>query len=154
MKPFLILQLRPEDAASDGEFRAILEKCQLEAGDVQRARLERETLPGSLDLRDYSGVIVGGGPGCVSDPPDEKSAQDAEIEAQVMALMPQIIEQDLPFMGCCYGLGILAHYLGGEVSKKQFGEPVGPATCSLTDEGKQDPLTKGLAPVFEAFVGH
>lgn len=28
-------------------------------------------------------------------------------------------------MGCCYGLGILARHLGGEVSKERFGEPVG-----------------------------
>lgn len=39
--------------------------------------------------------------------------------------MPQVIDTDRPFMGCCYGLGILARHLGGEVSKERFGEPVG-----------------------------
>jgi len=71
-----------------------------------------------------------------------------------MGLMPQIIAQDHPFMGCCYGLGILAAHLGGDVSKARYGEPVGPSTCHLTPEGQQDPLTAGLEPTFDAFVGH
>jgi len=49
---------------------------------------------------------------------------DARIENQILALMPQITGLDHPFMGCCYGLGILAHHLGADVSKAQFGEPV------------------------------
>ena len=98
--------------------------------------------------------MVGGGPGCVSDDPAKKSALDARIEAQVMGLMPQITAQDHPYMGCCYGLGILAAHLEGEVSKTQYGEAVGPSTCQLTDAAQNDPLTKGLPPVFDAFVGH
>jgi GMP synthase (glutamine-hydrolysing) len=42
MKPFLILQLRPEAEASDDEFRAILEKGGLAEERVHRVRLERE----------------------------------------------------------------------------------------------------------------
>ena len=68
--------------------------------------------------------------------------------------MPQIIERDHPFMGCCYGLGILAHHLGGDVRKEQFGEPVGPTECFVTPEGLNDPLLNGLNSEFEAFVGH
>ena len=105
-------------------------------------------------MTDYAGVIVGGGPGCVSDDPSEKSAMDARIEDAIMGLMPQITGADHPFMGCCYGLGILAAHLGGEVSKARYGEPVGPSTCTLTEDGAQDPLTAGLKPVFDAFVGH
>ena len=103
MKPFLILQLRPETDAADGEYRAMLDKCGLHAKQTHRIRLDCETLPEALQLDDYSGVIVGGGPGCVSDAAHEKSEQDARIEGQIMGLMPEIIAKDHPFMGCCRG---------------------------------------------------
>ncbi len=154
MKRFLILQLRPETDASDAEYASILDKTGLMPDQTHRFRLDREDLPEGLDVTDYAGVIVGGGPGCVSDDPATKSAVDARVEAAIMGLMPQITAQDHPFMGCCYGLGILAAHLGGEVSKDRFGEPVGPSTCRLTEDGMQDPLTSGLEPRFDAFVGH
>ncbi|MCA0905360.1 glutamine amidotransferase [Ruegeria marisrubri] len=154
MKPFLILQLRPETDASDAEYASILNRSGMSQEQTRRIRLDCDDLPEALDVTEYAGVIVGGGPGCVSDDPATKSPLDARIEAAIMGLMPQIIAQDHPFMGCCYGLGILAAYLGGDVSKARYGEPVGPSTCHLTPEGQRDPLTAGLEPTFDAFVGH
>ena len=69
MKPFLILQARPETEAANDEFAAILDKGGLSASDALRVRLDCEILPNDVNLQDYAGVIVGGGPGCVSDPP-------------------------------------------------------------------------------------
>jgi GMP synthase (glutamine-hydrolysing) len=154
MKPFLILQLRPETEAADDEFAAFLAKGVLRANQVDRIRLDRETLPEGLDLHEYSGVIVGGGPGCVSDPVDTKDPVEARIEAQILSMMPEIVDQDIPFMGCCYGIGVLAHHLGARVSKERFGEPVGPVTCQLTPDGAADPLLAGFPARFGAFVGH
>ncbi|MCV2881370.1 glutamine amidotransferase [Actibacterium sp. XHP0104] len=154
MKPFLILQLRPEAEASDDEYQAFLRKGGLAEADTHRIRLEREDIPADLNLDDYSGVIVGGGPGCVSDDPAKKTPEEAKIEAEILALMPQITARDIPFMGCCYGIGVLAHHLGAEVSKTQYGEPVGTADCSVTDAGRDDPLLAGLPGRFDAFVGH
>jgi GMP synthase (glutamine-hydrolysing) len=154
MKPFLILQLRPETDAADAEFASILGRSELPAGRAHRVRLDRESLPEGLDVTDYAAVIVGGGPGCVSDPPARKSPQDARMEAAIMALMPQITAADHPYLGCCYGLGILAAHLGGSVSKARYGEPVGPSTCELTDAARDDPLTAGLPGQWDAFVGH
>ncbi len=154
MKRFLILQLRPETDASDAEYASILDKTGLHADQTHRIRLDCETLPEGLSVSDYAGIIVGGGPGCVSDDPAWKSPLDARIENTIMGLMPQITALDHPFMGCCYGLGILAAHLGGDVSKNRFGEPVGPSICRLTEAGAADPLTAGLQSEFEAFVGH
>lgn len=154
MKPFLILQLRPEDEAADEEFAALLARGGLSGDEVQRIRLDQRDLPAGLVLADYSGVIVGGGPGCVSDAPEDKTPQEARIEAQILGLMPRIAEGDVPFMGCCYGLGILAHHLGGVVSKDRYGEPIGGVDCTLSDEGAADPLLAGLPRRFRALVGH
>ena len=154
MSRFLILQLRPEAEASDDEFAAFLRKGGLAPGQVNRIRLDCEDLPEGLDPRDYAGVIVGGGPGCVSDPPDQKSAVEARIESACLSLMPAITRDDVPFLGCCYGIGILAHHLGAEVSKARYGEPVSHVTCTRTREGAADPLLDGLPDRFDAFVGH
>jgi len=153
-RPFLILQLRPETQASDDEFHAILEKGGLSGDRAHRIRLDQTPAIGDVRLEDYAGVIVGGGPGCVSDAPGKKTPIEQQIEDAVMALMPAITARDFPFLGCCYGIGILGHHLGGVVSKARYGEPVGVSGCRLTAEGARDPLLAGVRPAFQAFVGH
>ncbi|MGI9484391.1 MAG: glutamine amidotransferase [Geminicoccaceae bacterium] len=156
MKPFLILQLRPETEVSDDEFDAILRKGGLREDETHRIRLDSGSrpLPTGLDLDIYSGVIVGGGPGCVSDPPGKKSEIEQRMEDAVLSLMPDITEGDIPFLGCCYGIGILAHHLGAEVGQNRYGEEVGGVTCRITKDGKDDPLLQDLPETFRALVGH
>ncbi|MEL6169625.1 MAG: glutamine amidotransferase [Pseudomonadota bacterium] len=154
MKPFLILQLRPEDEAADSEYASFLEKGGVQAADTHRIRLDQQMLPEDLDLSDYSGVIVGGGPGCVSDDPATKDPVEARSEASMLGLMPAIVDGDVPFLGCCYGIGILGHYAGAQVSKERYGEPVGPTTCRRTETGRKDPLLADLPEVFPALAGH
>ncbi len=153
-RPFLLLQLRPEAEAADDEYAAFLSKGGLRPEEVHRIRLDEAPIPDGLDLDDYSGVIVGGGPGCVSDPPEQKSPVEARIEAAVLGLMPEITARDFPFLGCCYGIGVLGHHLGGDVGKERYGEPVGATLCERTVEGAADPLLAGLPDRFNAFVGH
>lgn len=154
MKPALILQLRPEDDASDGEFAAFLRKGHMDEGQVIRHRLEAAPLPDGFSLEDYSAVIVGGGPGCVSDNPATRDPAEARAEAEILGLLPEIVARDMPFLGCCAGIGILAHHLGGEVSKDRFGEPVGAVTATVTEAGRSDPLLEGLPEQFDVLVGH
>lgn len=153
-KPFLILQLRPETEASDDEFAAILRKGGLEEADARRIRMDRERLPEDIDLDEFSGVIVGGGPGCVSDDPAQKTEIEARIEHDVLGLMPKVTERDFPFLGCCYGIGILGAHLQGDVSKRAYGEAVGTSACEVTADGKADALLAGVPTAFDAFVGH
>lgn len=153
-KPFLVLQLRPEAEAADDEFAAILRKGGLGPDQVRRIRLDQQALPDDLSLDDFAGVIVGGGPGCVSDAPEKKSEVEARIETQVLSLMPEVTERDLPFLGCCYGIGILGTHLECDVSKRAYSEPVGTSACEVTAEGRDDPLLEGVPMAFDAFVGH
>lgn len=153
-KPFLILQLRPECAAADEEFASILERGGLAPSEAVRVRLDREDLPEPFDPDDYAGVIVGGGPGCVSDPPEKKSPVEARMEKILLDLLPTITERDFPFLGCCAGIGLLGRHLRAPVSQAHFGEPVGGTVCSLTPEGRRDPLLEGVPDQFGALVGH
>ena len=154
MKPFLILQLRPETKVSDDEYQAFLDKGGLTPDQTHRLRLDCENIPADLDLENYSGVIVGGGPGCVSDTLAEKTKTEARIETAVLGLMPQICAQDIPFMGCCYGIGVLGFHLEAKVNKARYSEDVGPTNCQITPEGQGDAMLAGLPDQFTAFVGH
>ena len=68
-------------------------------------------------------------------------------------MLDQVIGDDFPFLGACYGIGALGSHQGAEVDRR-YAEPVGPVTVTLTPEGQQDPLLSGLPAAFDAFTGH
>lgn len=152
MKPFLFLGTRAEDAAADSEYAAMLRYAGLRADQLHRVRLESRPL-GDVDLNDWSGIILGGGPYNVSDPEHEKSLTQHRVEAELGALADLVIAADFWFLGACYGIGTLGVRHGGTVDRT-FTEPVGNVRVSLTDEGQRDPLFDALPASFEAFVGH
>lgn len=149
-KPFLVIQLRPEDETADDELDAIRRYGCLDAAEVTRVRAEIAGLP-RIRLDDYSGVIVGGSPFDVS--AEDKSAIQGQIEQDFSRLFEEIEALDFPFLGCCSGNGLLGAYCGAVVSKK-FGEPVGGAMVTLTEAGKEDPLLEGFPDQIRVLLGH
>ena len=151
-KPFLILQLRPEDDTSNSEFEAILKYGGLEEGDTHRIRIEKSGIP-PLSIEDYSGVIVGGSPFDISTPQDQKSPIQVRIESDFRHLFDQIVAEDFPFLGACSGCGLLGSYLNTPISG-QYAEPVGSATVNLTDAGAVDPLLLDFPGEIDVLCGH
>lgn len=149
-KPVLIVQLRPEDDASDSEYAAFLRTGHLTAADTRRIRLDQGPLP-EIDLSATAAVIMGGGPGCVSDEPATKAPLEARMEDDARRLLREIIARDHPFLGCCAGIGLLADTLGAEVSKARYGEAVSAVTLTRVTD---DPLLDGLPAAFNGFTGH
>jgi GMP synthase (glutamine-hydrolysing) len=152
VKPFLLLATRAEDAAADNEYESILSFSGLSEAHLHRHRLERHAL-GTVDLRDWSGILLGGGPFNSSDPEESKSPVQRRVEADLRGLLGRVISADFPFLGACYGIGTLGSHQGAVVDRR-YAEPVGPVRVTLTGEGRQDPLLGGLPATFEAFVGH
>ena len=152
MRPFLFLGTRAEDEAADSEYAAILRCTGLAEGDVRRVRLEREEL-GPVALDDWSGILLGGGPFNVSDPVGEKSAVQCRAEAELARLAEQVVDADFPFLGACYGIGVLGGIRGGLVDRTH-GEPIGCVEVTLSDEGRADPLLADLPERFDVFLGH
>ena len=153
MKPFLILQLRPEDAASDNEYLAFLKYGGLSVKEVHRIRMEKEGIP-DIDLEDYSGIILGGGPSNVSDEAEIKKDYEKRFEKELNDLMTQVFDKDFPFLGVCYGIGAVNKFKGGIVSKEKYSEPVGTVEIELNENSKNDDLLKDLPKKFIAYCGH
>ena len=147
MKPFLLIQTRPEDETSDNEYQAFLKYGGLQKSQLERFRVESEPLP-KIDLEKYSGIIIGGGPFNASD--DNKSEQQVRVEKDMHDLLDDVVAKDFPLLGACYGVGTLVPHQHGKVSRK-YGEDVGPVEITII---KDDPLLTGLPEKFEAFVGH
>lgn len=152
MKPFLLLATRAEAQAADDEYAAFLRFGGLDEPDLERRRLERAPL-GDVDTGAYSGVILGGSPFTITDPDAQKSAAQARVEVELSHLLDEVIERDVPFLGACYGIGVIGRHQGAVVDRT-YPEPVGSTMLHLTPDGQADPLFGVLPETFEAFVGH
>lgn len=60
-------------------------------------------------LADRKGIIISGGPASVYEPGSP-------------AIDPQILHQNIPVLGICYGHQLIAHHLGGTVHRGERGE--------------------------------
>jgi GMP synthase (glutamine-hydrolysing) len=152
MKPFLLLATRAEDGPADEEYALFRRYAGLSEDELVRVRMEARPL-GDLDLDDWSGVFVGGGPFNASDPPEGKSAVQRRVEAEFHALLDDVVARDFPFLGACYGVGTLGAHQGARIDRTHR-EPISVIEVTRTPESAMDPLLAGLPDVFTAFVGH
>jgi GMP synthase (glutamine-hydrolysing) len=152
VKPFLLLSIRAEDAAADNEYASFLSLAGLGEGELRRMRLEQRAL-GDIDLRDWSGIWLGGGPFNYSDPEEAKSPVQRRVEADLSGLLDGVVRADFPFLGACYGVGALGTHQRG-VLGRGHAEPVGPVRVTLTPPGRRDALLRDLPATFDAFTGH
>ena len=152
MKPFLLLQTRPENEASDNEYEGMLLASGLMPQQLRRIRVEEGPLP-PLYLEQYSGIILGGGPYNVSVPEHEKSNDQKRVERELFTLLDTLVERDYPFFGCCYGIDVLGKHQGGVISDR-YAESLRYVDITVTEEGQKDPIMSGMPSTFEAIVGH
>jgi GMP synthase (glutamine-hydrolysing) len=152
MKPFLLLQSRPEEPVSDDEYKAFCTYGGLQPEQLIRVRMDRAEFP-DIDLQNYSGIIMGGGPANFAYDEAQKTDIQIAFEPWLFGLLERIVKSDTPFLGACLGIGALVKVQGGEVSL-DYHESLGAVEITLSDEGKGDTLLADLPPKFEAFVGH
>jgi GMP synthase (glutamine-hydrolysing) len=152
MKPFLLLSIRADDAVADNEYEAFLGFSGLAGAELVRVRLDRPAL-GTVDLRDWSGILLGGGPFNYTDPEERKSPVQRRVEADLSGLLDRVVAADFPFLGACYGIGALGRHEGALIDGR-YAEPVASVQVTLTPDGRRDPLLRELPPTFGAFTGH
>ncbi|HEY7983281.1 MAG TPA: glutamine-hydrolyzing GMP synthase [Ktedonobacterales bacterium] len=145
------------DAAADQPAREMIaildfgaQYSRLIARRVRECHVYCELLPATTTLAELRrlgarGVILSGGPDSVYDP----GARHVD---------PAILASDLPILGICYGMQLLAHQLGGHVAPHSGRREYGPATlhfvegAAATSGDARDPhaLFAGLGAVPEA----
>jgi GMP synthase (glutamine-hydrolysing) len=150
--PFLLLSIRGEDEAADDEYGAMMRFAGLSTTGMHRIRLTQESL-GPIDLAEWSGIILGGGPYNVSDVAETKSATQRRVESELFGLIERIVDADYPFLGCCYGVGTLGTVVGAVINRT-YPEPVGGMSITVTAAGRDDPLFAEVPDVFDAYGGH
>jgi len=149
MKPFLLIQSRPEKVVADNEYEAFLMFSGLQPDQLKRINIHSGAIP-SLELYRYSGILMGGSPYTLND--KVKSSAQRRYEKELPKLLQQIIDADFPFLSAC-AIGSLVRSQGGIVSKK-YGEDVGAKIIKLSKEARKDPLFDDMEVTFKAFVGH
>ncbi len=88
------------------------------------------------DPTGYNAIFALGGPQHANDP--------YPYLDQEKALLRQVVEQDIPYLGICLGGQLLASAMGAPVTRHHTTE-IGFFEVQLTDEGKIDPLFAGLS---------
>ncbi|MDQ7030876.1 MAG: glutamine-hydrolyzing GMP synthase [Ardenticatenia bacterium] len=116
---------------------------QLIARRVREARVYCELLPwhAGADRLDHLrpvGIILSGGPSSVYD-------------RGAPTLPDHVLARDVPVLGICYGMQLLAHELGGRVEPSPVRE-YGPAELTWIDT--QSPLFAGLHPPMKVWMSH
>ena len=103
-------------------------------------------------VESFRAIVVLGGP---------DSANDENLKMQnELACIRKAIDGNIPYLGICLGLQTLVKAAGGQVVRSRtkevgFIDPNGhPFTVELTEEGKIDPLFKGLGHSFHVFHLH
>jgi GMP synthase (glutamine-hydrolysing) len=152
VEPFLLLSIRADDAAADNEYESFLRLAGLGEDQLRRVRLDQRAL-GNVDLRDWSGIWVGGGPFNYTDPDEKKSPVQRRVEEDLRRLLDAVVAADFPFLGACYGVGALGDHQGAALDRR-YSEPVGTVRVTLTGAGRRDPLLQDLPAEFDAFTGH
>ncbi|MGA2274617.1 MAG: glutamine-hydrolyzing GMP synthase [Bryobacteraceae bacterium] len=115
--------------------------CHLEARKVRDLGVYAEVRPSETragDLFGAKGIIISGGPASVYDP-DSPTVD------------PAIFSAGQAVLGICYGQQLMAHLLGGTVTRGEKGE-YGLATLELDEVA--DPLFAGLAGRQQIWMSH
>lgn len=73
---------------------------------------------------------------------------------QFLVFLLEVVAEDLPAWGSCFGFQGLSLAMGGAVENRPQDTRLGGFPVQLTAAGAQDPLFAPLAPRFEAQFGH
>ncbi len=99
------------------------------------------------NLSEIEAVICMGGPMNVYEEDEYPYLKDENLFIQ------RILKEEIPFFGICLGSQLLAKACGAKVTKAPKKE-IGWFSVSLTKDGKNDPLFRGLNEHFEVFQWH
>ncbi len=98
--------------------------------------------PDSVD-----GIVITGSSSSVCTDP-------AEWVSPLLEILSQLMQQDLPMLGVCFGHQAMAAAAGGTVKKHPVRRELGTTQLHLTAAGTQSPLFQGIESTFYAQETH
>ncbi|MDE3231384.1 MAG: glutamine-hydrolyzing GMP synthase [Chloroflexota bacterium] len=112
---------------------------------VRECHVYCELLPATTTLDELRrlnarGVILSGGP-------------DSVYDEGARAVQQEILESDLPVLGICYGMHLLAHQMGGRVEAHTGRREYGPAEIHLTPPAETSEASVGDRAPEALFAG-
>ncbi|MDI6603234.1 MAG: type 1 glutamine amidotransferase [Patescibacteria group bacterium] len=105
----------------------------------------KEKLPNPIE---FQGIIIGGS---LHNP---IKGEEKPWMKKVYIYIKKAINQRVPLLGVCGGHQFIARALGEKVIYNPKGREFGTIQLTLTEEGKKDPLFKGIPKIFFAQLSH
>ncbi|MDX1778783.1 MAG: type 1 glutamine amidotransferase [Thermodesulfobacteriota bacterium] len=137
-----ILFVQHVENEGPGNFKRVLDEQEVPFQILKTFSSVKFDLPS-----DCSGVIILGGPMNVDDESDYPFLREEKD------FIKELIRQETPLLGICLGAQLIAQAAGGEVFKADKKE-IGWYEVSLSTEGEDDLIVKGLPKVFQVFQWH
>ncbi|MFT3798086.1 glutamine amidotransferase-related protein [Microbacterium sp.] len=152
MTPLVYVCARPQQGAARAEYESFRTAMHLDEDALEPWDLVRDPWPTDAATR-WRGAVVGGSPFNMTDPESSKTPAQLRLEADLSHLAHTAARGELAVLFTCYGIGVAARALGGDVTRA-FPEDTGPAVVTLTDEGRRDPVFGALAQTFTVLTAH
>ncbi|MCX4190644.1 glutamine amidotransferase [Methylophaga sp. OBS3] len=135
----------PETAKQYGDFDNWTATA-LGQGEIEIETIDAEhgaTLP---LVSECAGVVITGSHDMVTD--------NLPWSVAVADWLKQLLAEQTPILGICYGHQLLASAAGGEVGYHAKGKEIGTVEIELTEAAGLDPLFQSLPQTFKAHVTH
>lgn len=141
----LLVQVR-EDEMADHEFKVVFENSGLDNSQFDTHNVIFDTPFELSKLHEYDAVMIGGS-GSYSVLDDEPFISFLENIARYCR------ENNIPFLGLCYGFQIAVQALGGKVIQDKPNKEVGSYVMTRTKESEHDSVVGTLPQTFDAACG-
>lgn len=98
--------------------------------------------------------LAGGADGIVATGSPRSVTERAGWMVRTGAWLREAGERGVPVLGVCFGHQLLAEAYGGSVGRSPRGREMGTVRCTLTVEGREDPLFDGVPESFAVQATH
>jgi GMP synthase (glutamine-hydrolysing) len=142
----LLIQARNTEEMERQEQTCFVERCRIALDQFVPVNVAHDAVHTGL-LDGVDALMIGGA--------GEYSAMDDHPwTTDLLALVQQAYDSDLPTFGSCWGHQVIARAFGGTVIYDKEQAEFGCGEIEVTPAAADDPLFQGLPPRFRANLGH
>jgi GMP synthase (glutamine-hydrolysing) len=132
-----VFHIRRDADIANHEFNVVAETAKLNPDQFDRFNVFHGEKIELGELTAYSGIIIGGSGGC-------SVLDDHDFIEYLHEVARYAKEQNIPFLGLCYGFQIAVQALGGTMIHDKESMEVGAMPAVIHEDGLDYPLFKGL----------